>query len=64
MNASRYVTFERPLTSEAWIVGNIAPSGPALFRREHRLLPIYWPAGPQTVKTNQLGDKPNQSQQA
>ena len=22
-------------------------------RREHRLLPIYWPAGPQTVKTNQ-----------
>ena len=37
----------------ATLGADIAPPGPVHLRGGRRLLPIYWPAGPQTVKTNQ-----------
>jgi hypothetical protein len=48
----------------ATLGADIAPPGPAHLRGGHRLLPIYWPAGPQTVKAKHRANKPNQSTQA
>jgi hypothetical protein len=46
------------------LAADIAPPGPAHLRGGHRLLPIDWPAGPQTVKAKHRANKPNQSTQA
>lgn len=46
------------------LAADIAPPGPAHLRGGHSLLPIDWPAGPQTVKAKHRTNKPNQSTQA
>jgi hypothetical protein len=45
------------------LAADIAPPGAGASSWGHRLLPIDWPAGPQTVKAKHRANKPNPSTQ-